>query len=995
MLPVASNVSRTSASSAGKNRLQAFSMQAPIAVTPQHAGAASPGFVSSKPSLVHAGVWQPAHMRTLESVPGILGAAPSPSRPQANGHTQRGAEVARGRPLERLLTMGSVSHAGTEETMSQWRRSVLEFRPAENRAELSAEDLPVEALETARTMSTHRENSSESDSDSACQGYIVGLHQWNPEVYHWITARMGTKKKICLVVVFMLLEAAKFLLGEAAFVPGVNVLSILVVGNFTSLVLASFICLFLEGHRVINKLLSWHHLWRFTVAAVLFTVASAFVLLAYRIGTSRIEVATFGYSYMPIAAVLSYFAFRRNYGKLEWLSIGMMTLGVLAYVLLREESREQKEFQFESEGFVLIMISVLSSVTGSILVERIFKDRSNAYSSDHQQHDRFYIMKFHLDLSALAVAVLIWVMPFDRISMVRDFMRAWERSDNWFGNWGTYQFIMVLVMTCQGWTAGLLTKEFSTVIKSIVQTLAVVSVMFVGDPLRGDRFHFAQRCLPSLLLAIVIFMSAVIFQTGRVNLKVIRKACNIDSQASSKLHLTSLAKPEDSAGSPVVIREPFGGKSSESDSASEPLQADHAEQAEIPAGGMQTNSMSILMILTTYALMLVYIISDAGRTLLLQKALSTTVTNSTVMGLVCYVIGTVIASGLTLYTHGWEGLRLAWSPSRILRCLPASFLFALATCLGNLAFAMGISSALYLVIGKFYTPVAAFCARWIMGKFYMWLEWFAIIILTISSATFGILQAYSVRDGIPHVGSIIAMCLVLGSAAISALASLATERILKDETDKPFHLLKVSLDAGSVLSSLVLIPVIGYIATRPQDVPWVSRPESYDTCPGDSVCWDLSAGTCSNPACSCPCVEGIFAGWHNWVLSMAVVVNTVQGWMVGKVTQQFSVLHRAIADSFSLLMIYFIGDPLLNGKSLDNHALNIVAMIVPLSTATFSVASSEMQSAFEAQQKLSQGIRSLGKQRMDSIDFDSDDEAIIMAAPSIDSSPDGLQGRKA
>jgi hypothetical protein len=271
-----------------------------------------------------------------------------------------------------------------------------------------------------------------------------------------------------------------------------------------------------------------------------------------------------------------------------------------------------------------------------------------------------------------------------------------------------------------------------------------------------------------------------------------------------------------------------------------------------------------------------------------------------------------------------------------------------------------------------------------MGKFYMWLEWFAIIILTIASATFGIIQAYSIQDGIPHLGSIIAMCLVLGSAAVSALASLATERILKDETENPFHLLKVSLDVGSVLSSLILIPVIGCIATRPQDVPWVSRPESYDTCPRDSVCWDLSAGACSNAACSCPCVEGIFAGWHNWVLALAVAVNTIQGWMVGKVTQRFSVLHRAIADSFSLLGIYFIGDPLLNGKSLDNHALNLVAMIVPLSTATFSVASSEMQSAFEAQQKLTQGIR---WKRMESIDFDSDDEAIIMATANLTSSP--------
>lgn len=94
-------------------------------------------------------------------------------------------------------------------------------------------------------------------------------------------------------------------------------------------------------------------------------------------------------------------------------------------------------------------------------------------------------------------------------------------------------------------------------------------------------------------------------------------------------------------------------------------------------------------------------------------------------------------------TYRWA--RRAWSPQKILlgpqfsikslsfepsmfflcarHCLPAAFLFALATTLGNLGFAMGISPALYLVLGKFYTPVAAFCARWIMGKYYMPLEW--------------------------------------------------------------------------------------------------------------------------------------------------------------------------------------------------------------------------------------------------------------------------------
>jgi len=611
------------------------------------------------------------------------------------------------------------------------------------------------------------------------------------------------------------------------------------------------------------------------------------------------------------------------------------------------------------------MGSVFASVCGSILVERIFKDRSG-----HEgKQDRFYAIKLHLDLSAMVIAAVLWALPLNRAALFRDFMLRWERSEAWFGEWGSNQCIMVVVMVAHGWAAGLITREFSTVIRSILQTLALITVFLVGDPLRDNRDQFMSRCVPSWLLFIIVLMAAMIFQTGRVNLKVIRKACNLSSEANPGFNLSSLAKAE---GDPTTTKSFMRRKRERN------LKADGKAEAE-EACCMPMDGSSLAKLLMTQALILVYIVSDAGRTLILQKALSTTVTNSTVMGLVCFVVGLVVASVLTLYFDGLEGLRCAWRPDKILRCLPAAFLFALATALGNLGFAMGISPALYLVLGKFYTPVAAFCARWVMGKFYMPLEWSALMILTLSSATFGYLQAYPLGATAPPV-PLAAMAVVLGSAAVSALASLVTEKILKGDRDA-FHVQKVRLDFGSVLSSIVLIPVIGAMATRPQDVPWVSRPESFATCPAESVCWDLSQGTCSNASCDCECTSGIFAGWDTWLLFLAVFVNTTQGWLVGKVTHTFSVVHRAIADSFSLLAIYFIGDPLFNGKSLQHSGLNLVAMIVPLSTATFSVATSEMQRAFEAHRKLASGAYSKsGRLRVTSADFDSDDESVMLGS---------------
>jgi len=861
-----------------------------------------------------------------------------------------------------VASMQQMAFSSEEATMGRWRRNVAELRVLFEEKHVEEDTVRNNDFTQVNPSSVSfmlPVSSGEEEHDLPCRG----IRGWSPATYGWITGRMSTSTKHVLVLGFMVLEGIRLGLAKDAFQPGVNVLAVLVAENLCSFVLSAVVTFAMEG---CVDILSWNQLWRFVISALLFTLASGLVLTAYMVDTSAAEVVTFGYSYMPISAVLSYYAFNRRYGRLEWLSVGIITLGVFAFVLLREECREGKVLQFQMKGFLLVLASVFFSATGSILAEQVFKDRTLG----PVQNDRFYVMKFHLDLTATAVAAVLWVLPLNHTALITDFMLRWEQSKSWFGIWNLHTYFMVAVMVAHGWAAGLITREYSTVIRSLVQTLALLSSLLIGDPLRDNRLHFTGRAIPSWLLYLIVLLAALIFQTGRVNLKVIRKACDLGTEANPGLHLISIAKAEADPITPHEKR--FRRKEDKSDR--QPLKGNSRAklQAEEEAVCCPSNASGVMKLLLTYALMICYVVMDGGRTLILQKALSTTATNSTVMGLVCYVVGVIVALSLTAYYDGWEGIRRAWSPEKILQCLPAAFLFALATTLGNLGFAMGISPALYLVLGKFYTPVAAFFARWILQKYYMPLEWFSLIILTFSSAAFGYLQAYQVGHSFNASAPVPAMMMVLGSAAVSALASLVTEKILKGENE-PFHIQKVRLDVGSVLSSLVLIPLIGLIATRPQDIPWLERPESYSTCPASSVCWDKSAG-CGNDQCTCACTSGLFAGWDTWLIFMAVFVNTAQGWLVGKVTHTFSVVHRAIADSFSLLGIYFIGDPLFNGKSLADTSLNLVAMIVPLSTATFSVATAEMRKAFEAQKKMTMGHR----QRVTSLDFDSDDESVML-----------------
>merc|ERR1712060_358079 len=89
----------------------------------------------------------------------------------------------------------------------------------------------------------------------------------------------------------------------------------------------------------------------------------------------------------------------------------------------------------------------------------------------------------------------------------------------------------------------------------------------------------------------------------------------------------------------------------------------------------------------------------------------------------------------------------------------------------------------------------------------------------------------------------------------------------------------------------------------------------------------------------------VVSGFELPIVFVALAANMFQGWLGAKGAYQFSTVDRAIADSFSLLLVYFLGDPLLNYgfQALDNAALNIVAFIVPLSAATFMVATMELE----------------------------------------------------
>jgi len=295
--------------------------------------------------------------------------------------------------------------------------------------------------------------------------------------------------------------------------------------------------------------------------------------------------------------------------------------------------------------------------------------------------------------------------------------------------------------------------------------------------------------------------------------------------------------------------------------------------------------------------------------------------------------------------------------------MPVGFFFALTSALMSLAMGMGMSGAMAVVIGKIYLPICALTSRWLLGKFYMWLEWFAIIILTLDSAAFGFLKNMGAGGRSTSEWAIIACAL---SATSSAMSAIFMEKLMKSEPGKPFMMQKLRSDFACLLWSLAFLPIMGCLAdpkTFAKGAYWNYRPAT-EKCNKLGACGSWGEGGVFSPwdgggafaysgdnntftsvssAAACLCTKGVFACWNDIMIYLMLVVAVFYGFITGLVVTNFGGVIRAIADNFSLLLVYTIGDPLINGTHLNDMSLNLTALILPLSSQTFSEAAEELQ----------------------------------------------------
>lgn len=800
--------------------------------------------------------------------------------------------------LQRRATFETITNvfAGAEQTLGTWRQSIR-LDGEQSLVALFTSEKERDAPDSDGETTTSDEEAYRPTGPSP--SHRGGLSYWAPALYQWLAPRVGTRERFFIAVMFSILDAVRNRLIETSG-NEVNQLSIQFIGYLVSLFFGLSISVFMEGQWGASRIFSCAALWRWSVVGLFFALKSMLLCVAYESGLHKMITILIGFLYVVIAAVVSFFVFSRLYGKLEWLSLSMIILSAPAFYIMRERCNTNycHFFDFESSdlsalGAFCAFAGVSLSAIASILAERLFKNFSKGINRrdrrDDFNHGKYYIHRVHLDFSAALFLSAVWLWQH---FLVHD--DSLSNTRVLFGRWSAKHYVLVCVHAAQAWWAGLVVMHFSTVTKSLIQTVMGLLGLCIIDPLYGiDQGHnFGIRAVPSLLIAFIVVMSAILFQTGRLNMTFLRERAGVS--------------PEQEVGGFRSLKRYLYSILCESQ--------ENGTQAE---NGNQAIQRCNLLV---YCLPVFYIISNALQTELTNTASANRffVPQSLQVGIP--LCGLSFAHVLTLQSYGLKGLAEAWNPRSIPKFLLLGLMQSVVSALAGMSMGLGMDSSLYAAMGKIYTPLSLVLGRWILKRRYLWIEWLSVMVLFVASVTLAFMDSSVAGNSSVRPSSAAAILCCAASASMACVYSVTMELALQ-KGNTPYVVNKIRLDFGAFLWSISFLPVMGYLGVkghRPDLAYWYYRPSDYWTC--------IKLGSCDQESglfvlhnstdatalakMGCYCDNGVFLGWGTWLPYAALASGVVYSWLTGKVIENFGTVMRSVLDGFPIVLLWFFISPM-------------------------------------------------------------------------------------
>lgn len=669
--------------------------------------------------------------------------------------------------------------------------------------------------------------------------------------------------------------------------------------------------------------------------AVLFSLSNASLAHAIGLGVGAATAVSLGTLYMPMSAFVSRWMFRRAYGWLELHALALLTFSSLTFCELRSRA---VGLSGGISGASFVVLYAALACAACLLAEHILKQRHVS----HHQSELYWVQKARFDIWGLLTSAMVLL-----------YLGA-PPSLSTFKDWGYLQVSDVVIRVVQSLMAGVVVKYWSTVAKAVTQCCTMLVVFFLGDVVLLGRSQ-GNVCL--YMLALTVALSAFLYQLGRrQTMKQLEAAdrqlqANVEAQEEEEIEDIVFVSLQRTQSDPTDTR--GHGHGGHADSARtflyRPSEAERmppdfqvccpaefapSSQQQLPSlipqlpavDGLELldqnwleelrtrNSQFVVWMsskkggLVQLACVVIFVVFDSARTIVNDQYINGTPIVSQSITFAQFGASILVGLVVSAAAEGMTGFKDALSWKEILRCFPVATCFSLSQTFTIMAYSSGVSGMENTVIGNVYMPLSALLSRWIFRRSYSFLEWVALTVLMLSASAFVLLQnsaSGSPSESIFNTG----ISYVLLSVVMSCLASMLSEKIMK-AGNSHFYIQKVNLDVGSFFTSILMLFVCGLTSKRDQDAFWKKRV--------------VEDGRME---------AGIFVAW-NWQMIIVLVVTLLQNWLAGFVAKRLSTVIRSSAQQLSLLIVYFVGDLLLNKKGFD-WPVGTTALVIALSVQVF------------------------------------------------------------
>lgn len=781
----------------------------------------------------------------------------------------------------------------------------------------------------------------------------------------YLQALQKNWKQLCYVFFFIGVDTMRSLVDAWALrdKPPELTQCLVVMQALLSLLLGLAISRVMEGMQGVRAAFSPKEVLRTVPVGACFMASQAFLTRAYAHGLPAANAQALGYLYMPLSAILSRFAFGRKYGWLEVHALLLITFASATFGAnfgkIDKISDNVAVFWSEKQ-FLFSILSTCFAVAGAIAMERLLKPKYHP-SAEVQ---RFWVQKVRLEISTCLTSI-VWL--FVVVYQAEWALQIYDGLD--------FPIALALIIRiAQAWMAGWLAKHLSTVAKGVIHSLTLVSVYFIGCALPPLNSPTLAGTLLTIVIGQAALMYQFGRRTARRKRKTPApvpapapqpgQLASIPSESAGMATRFKDKYPDDESpsqraqssetrfanfGEVAALAEPLrntnstrlagaGGDSyamaerglfdqellnavSDIDSEDESDVGDFVEDAPrtrkcrrwINCGeGLLDEAWlqqmrqlddrahefasSFMGIAAQASAVLFFIVADAGKILIFAWAVHGTpiVPQSLVVAMSSSSVP--IGMAVSASTGGVAGALACLNYRPVLMCLPVAALFSLGQSANTHAFSLNISATLSTVIGYSYMPLSALLSRWIFKRAYSFLEWLALSLITCCAIVFVLVRGSSGGGGM----SVEAIASAALSVIFSCCGSLAAEKVLKGDCEFcgleipkniPFYTQKVHIEIGGTVTAVAMLFVLGLSATpeNPNDAFWLDR--------------NVTDGVKA---------RGVFVGW-GYKTYIALAATIAQSWLGGLVSKRLSTVVRAVAQCMSLVIIYYVGDLMIDG----------------------------------------------------------------------------------